>query len=173
MKIVLVAHDPSWLRKFESEASSIRTALGTEVIDIHHIGSTSIPGIAAKPIIDMLLEVTSVEKLGENTSVLEALGYEAKGEFGIPGRRYFRKDDAAGVRQFQVHAFAADSGQVNRHLAFRDYLRSHPAVAEEYSQLKRELAMQYPSDMEAYTDAKTPFIREVERLALAQRSSTA
>ena len=160
-----------WHRKFESEASLIHSAVEPVAVGIHHIGSTSIPGIVAKPIIDMLLEVTSVEALDECTASIEALGYEAKGEFGISGRRYFRKDNATGLREYQVHAFATDSGEVDRHLAFRNYLRSHPAVAEEYSRLKLKLAKQYPTDMVAYTDAKSPFIKATERVALARPGS--
>jgi GrpB-like predicted nucleotidyltransferase (UPF0157 family) len=102
---------------------------------------------------------------------LEASGYEAKGEFGIPGRRYFRKDNSSGNREYQIHAYAEDSAEIERHLAFRDYLRSHPDVAQEYARLKLELSKPYPSDVEAYADAKGPFIRSIERKALAQRRS--
>ncbi len=166
MDIVVVAHDPMWSRKFESEATLVSEVLGSAAVGIHHIGSTAIPSIFAKPIIDILVEVTSLVAVDRRAESLEAHGYEAKGEFGIPGRRYFRKDNAAGIREYQVHAFAADSGEVDRHLAFRDYLRSHPVVAEKYSQLKRELAMQHPYDIEAYRDGKDPFIKATEQVAL-------
>ena len=169
VKIIVVAHDPEWSKKFEAEVTIIREALGPAVVGIHHIGSTAIPGIYAKPIIDMLVEATSLEALDAATPMLEAYGYEAKGEFGIPKRRYFRKDNSDGVREYQVHAFAADSGEVDRHLAFRDYLRSHPAVAEDYSQLKRQLAAQHPEDIESYMAGKDPFIKATERVALARR----
>jgi len=169
--IILVDHDPNWHRKFEAEAELVRTAFGPSAIAIHHIGSTAIPGIMAKPIIDMLVEATTVAAADERIEFLEALGYEAKGEFGIRGRRYFRKDNAYGAREYQIHAFAADSGEIGRHLAFRDFLRSNSEVAQEYSRLKRELSKQYPSDMGAYTDAKGPFIRAIEREALAQQRS--
>ena len=170
MNIVLVAHNPKWRQRFEAEAEIVAAAFGPAVVAIHHIGSTAIPGILAKPIIDMLAEATAIEGVDERTPHIEALGYEAKGEFGIPLRRYFRKD-VSGIREYQIHAFATSSGEVARHLAFRDYLRSHPDVAQEYSQLKRELSKQYPSDMGAYTDAKAPFIKAVERAALAQQRS--
>lgn len=166
-----MAHDPKWIGKFHSEATIIGEALGSVAVGIHHIGSTAVPGIAAKPIIDILVEARSVVAIDENATSLEACGYESMGEFGIPGRRYFRKDNAAGVREYQIHAFAADSREVARHLSFRDYLRSHPAVAEEYSQLKRELAVQHPDDIEAYMDGKASFIKAKERVALAWRGS--
>jgi GrpB-like predicted nucleotidyltransferase (UPF0157 family) len=98
--------------------------------------------------------------------MLEALGYEAKGEFGIPGRRYFRKDDAEGIRTHQVHAFGAGSPGAARHLAFRDYMRAHPGIAREYGALKARLARAHPHDMQAYMDGKDAFVREHERRAL-------
>jgi GrpB-like predicted nucleotidyltransferase (UPF0157 family) len=102
---------------------------------------------------------------------MRAIGYEAMGEFGIPGRRYFRRDSAAGVRTHQIHAFAAGSTHIRRHLAFRDYLRAHPAIAEAYSHLKQKLAVAHPDDIYAYMDGKDPFIKEVEQKALAWDSS--
>src|SRR4051812_35221263 len=104
-EIHLVAHDTTWAAEFDREASVVKKSLGAALIDLHHIGSTAIPGIAAKPVIDMLAVVSSVQDLDRASSALEALGYEAKGEFGIPGRRYFRKDSPSGVRTHQIHAF--------------------------------------------------------------------
>lgn len=167
MNIAVLAHDPGWARKFECEAQLVRAALGSAVTAIHHIGSTAVPGIYAKPIIDMLVEVTSLQAVEQQAATLAAEGYEAMGEFGLPGRRYFRKDNAAGAREYQVHAYAVGSPELERHLAFRDYLRSHSDVAEEYSGLKRRLAKQYPSDIEAYMDGKDPFIKATEEAALA------
>jgi len=167
MSIMVVAHDPKWSRKFEDEAAIVGAALGPAALAIHHIGSTAIPGIFAKPIIDMLVVAPSVEAIDERAASLEAIGYEAKGEFGIPGRRYFRKDNDAGIREYQVHVFAPDSEEVARHLAFRDYLRSHSGAAQEYSQLKRELAELHTCSIESYTDGKDPFIKATVRAALA------
>jgi GrpB-like predicted nucleotidyltransferase (UPF0157 family) len=167
VNVTVVAHDPSWAHKFEREAEVVRTALGAAASTVRHIGSTAIPGIYAKPIIDMLVEVTSLEAADKATPALVAQGCESMGEFGLPGRRYFRKNDAAGVRDYQIHAYAVDSPELERHLAFRDYLRSHSDAAEEYSQLKCRLARQYPSDIEAYTDGKDPFIKATEEVALA------
>ena len=115
----------------------------------------------------MLVEVTSVQAVDANATLLVAQGYEAMGEFGIPGRRYFRKDSGAAVREYQIHAFAASSWETDRHLAFRDYLHSHPVIAQEYSELKRSLGKQFPSDINAYTDGKDSFIKTTEQAALA------
>jgi GrpB-like predicted nucleotidyltransferase (UPF0157 family) len=171
MRIQVVPHNPAWRGQFEEEAGRIAAALGELVVRLHHIGSTAIPGIWAKPIIDMLLEVENIAGLDEHRSKLEVLGYEALGEFGIPGRRYFRKNDAAGVRTHQIHAFAAGSSQIEHHLAFRDYMREHHAAAQAYSALKQQLALAHPNDLEAYMKGKDPFIKEHEAKALAWRSS--
>lgn len=141
-------------------------ALGAVATATHHIGSTAIPGILAKPIIDMLLEVGDLDLLERKTAKLEALGYESLGEFGIAGRRYFRKDDAQGVRTHQIHAFAAGSPHVTRHLAFRDYLRAFPEVAHDYSELKRRLLETCHGSVDAYMEGKDPFIKVVEQAAL-------
>lgn len=172
MNAYIAKHDPTWTKKFENEAEVIRMALGPVASSVHHIGSTSIPEIYAKPIIDILIEVSSIDALDERSMLLEQENYEALGEFGISGRRYFRKDNPAGVREYHVHAFAEGSSEVARHLAFRDYLRSHTAVAKEYSELKIELAERYPSDIEAYINGKNPYIKLTQNLALAWLHST-
>ena len=172
MAFIIEKHDPAWSTKFETEANVVREVFGAVMSAIHHIGSTAIPNICAKPIIDMLVEVESLDALDERTSIIEGEGYEALGEFGIPGRRYFRKDNSTGKREYQIHAFVADSLELDRHIAFRDYLRSHSSIAKEYSDLKVRLAKQHPSDLEAYINGKDPFIKSTEKAALAWWSST-
>jgi GrpB-like predicted nucleotidyltransferase (UPF0157 family) len=138
-------------------------------LELHHIGSTAIPGIVAKPVIDMLGIVPTLEGLDARTHRLTMLGYEALGEFGIPGRRYFRKNAPDGTRTHQLHAFAAGSPEIQRHLDFRDYLRAFPAEAAAYAALKEGLAQRCGGDMGAYTEGKTEFIRAVERRASTWR----
>jgi GrpB-like predicted nucleotidyltransferase (UPF0157 family) len=171
MRIVVVPHDSGWHEQFNAEAGQIATALGPNVVAVHHIGSTAIPTIYAKPILDLLVEVAEIENVDDRTEAMHALGYEAMGEFGIVGRRFFRKDDATGTRTHHVHAFTTGSNEVVRHLAFRDYLLACPDWAERYSTLKRELAAIHADDAEGYMDGKDPFIKEVERLALEWRRS--
>ncbi len=170
-RILVVTHNPAWGNEFEAEAKHIALALGDIVVRLHHIGSTAIPGIFAKPIIDFLMEVEDIVELDDRSSSMEELGYEAMGEFGIPRRRYFRKNNASGVRTHQVHAFEADSPEVERHLAFRDYMIAHPVEAQMYGELKQRLAREHPDDMEAYMDGKDPFIKEHEAKAIAWRLS--
>ena len=164
-RVKVVPHAESWAREFAREVPVIRECLGANTNEIHHIGSTAIPDIFAKPIIDILAEVKSIAEVDGASGAMRGAGYEAMGEFGIAGRRYFRKDDSGGVRTHHVHAFEVGHLDVARHLAFRDYLRSHPEVAREYSDLKRGLAAEHPEDMQSYVDGKYGFIKRVDRVA--------
>ena len=168
--VFLVPHDPCWREHFARESASLERALEGIALQIHHIGSTAIPRICAKPIIDMLVVVGDISKLDESPSRLEALGYEGLGEFGIPGRRYFRKNDSDGNRTHQIHAFQTDSPQIERHLAFRDFMEAHPRYAKQYEALKVQLANQYPNDIGRYADGKDEFIGEMDRKAAAWRA---
>ena len=166
IRVVVVPHDPCWRERYRSESALVAQALAPPFRKAHHIGSTAIAAIHAKPIVDMLVEVADVDAVDERNPAMAAIGYEAMGEFGIAGRRYFRKDDDRGVRRFHVHAFAAGSPEIDRHLAFRDYLIAHPGPAAEYSDLKRKLAAAHPDDIDAYMDGKDAFIKRIEALAL-------
>lgn len=168
-KIEVVPHDPRWREEFEKEAKHIAAALGENVAGVHHIGSTSIPGIYAKPVIDILVEVRDIAEVDKRSAEIESRGYEIMGEFGIAGRRYFRRDNAEGVRTHQVHSFEAGSSEAVRHLAFRDYLIAHPEEARAYSELKKRLAAEHPYSMEDYMDGKDGFIKEMEKRAVAWR----
>ena len=170
--IVLAPHSPTWAAAFEREAAAILGALSDLPFELHHIGSTAVPGIVAKPVIDMLGIVPALDALDVRADRLAALGYEALGEFGIFGRRYFRKDGPDRVRTHQLHAFAVGSPEIQRHLDFRDYLRTFPAEAAAYAALKRDLAGRCGSDMRAYSDGKTEFIRAAERRAAEWRQRT-
>jgi GrpB-like predicted nucleotidyltransferase (UPF0157 family) len=159
-------HRHSWKRDFEVEAARVREVLGSALHRLHHIGSTAISGIYAKPIIDILADVTSLEAVDGRVHGMQVLGYESMGEFGIPGRRFFRKNDSSGMRTHHIHSFVHQSPHIVRHLAFRDYLTAHPETAQAYSGLKRGLVQTCNGDMEAYMDGKDAFIKEVERKAL-------
>lgn len=164
-KVEVVPHNPNWLNLFETESKQIAIALGENVIEINHVGSTSIETIYAKPIIDILVEVKSIAQVDDQNSSMQLFGYQCMGEFGIEGRRFFLKDNLAGIRTHHVHVFEADSSQITRHLAFRDYLDTHLEDAESYSILKRSLADKYPNDIERYMDGKHDLIQEIDRKA--------
>ena len=170
MGVQLLPYDPAWRQAFGEEAARLRGAFGDLFVDLQHIGSTAVPGLLAKPVIDILAVVPRVEALDLQRYVWEALGYEVMGEFGIPGRRYFRRDDPSGRRTHQVHAYGNGSPEVTRHLDFRDYLRASPSVAEAYGALKRRLAQECAGDMGLYSEGKTDFIRDIEHRAAIWRS---
>ncbi len=172
MEVRVKSYDPAWADDFDSAASLAATALGRNVIAVHHIGSTAIPNIFAKPIIDIMIAVTDIDAVDTCTQEMSKLGYEAKGEFGIPTRRYFRKDDIHGKRTHQIHVFPYDSDQIERHLAFRDYLIAHPEWATCYSDLKRDLAEKYSYSIAEYNAGKDSFIKQVDTMASAWRRKT-
>ncbi len=165
MTIEVVEHSPQWSKLFTIEEKHIESILGECLIATHHIGSTSVSSLMAKPIIDILLIVRDIEEIDSYDSGFEALGYECMGEFGIANRRYFRKGGEH--RSHHIHAFDIHSShEITRHLAFRDYLRSHPDVRDAYGALKSKLALAFRHDNDGYCDGKDEFVKQTERDAL-------
>jgi GrpB-like predicted nucleotidyltransferase (UPF0157 family) len=162
--VVIAAYDPDWPRMAADHAERLNV-LGSILVMVHHIGSTSVPGLAAKPIIDLMPLVADLADLDRERWRVEKLGYNWHGELGISGRRYCSLSDRAGVRVAQLHFFKADSPQVQRHIAFRDYLRAHPAVANAYETEKRRARDLHPNDSHAYADEKAAWIRDMEARA--------
>lgn len=164
--ITVVAHDPGWNLLYREEAALIGSVLGENLLEIHHIGSTAVAGLRAKPIIDMMPVVADVRQVDAKSERFRRIGYECMGEFGIAGRRFFRKGGAE--RTHHIHIFeAGNRADIDRHLAVRDYLRAHPEEAEAYGVLKSRLAELYPADIDGYCDGKDFFVKELEREALA------
>jgi GrpB-like predicted nucleotidyltransferase (UPF0157 family) len=164
-RVRVVPHDPAWKEAFEAEAAALRSVLGDEALAIHHIGSTSVPNLRAKPTVDVLVEAREIGNLDDLEAEMAEKDYEAWGEYGIPGRRFFTKDHGPD-RLCNVHVFEAGTPEVEWHLAFRDYLARHPETARAYGDLKGDLAERFPADMEAYMDGKDAFVKRVEREAL-------
>ncbi len=160
-------HNPSWAIQFQDERRKIATVFGEAAVTIHHMGSTSIPGILAKPIIDILVEASDLTKIDDLSQGMVELGYEVVGEFGIRNRRYFRKSRPDGTRTRHVHTFLQGSPEAERHLAFRDFLRCNEAKAQAYSDLKARLTKGGESlSWDDYLDGKDPFIKATEREAV-------
>jgi GrpB-like predicted nucleotidyltransferase (UPF0157 family) len=159
-------YSPDWPAEFQREAARLRELLPGEIVTVHHIGSTSVPGLAAKRVIDLLPLIRSVSRLDDLTGNLEAAGYKAWGEYGLPGRRFFTKDHN-GYRTHNLHFYEANDPDVERHLAFCAFLRKHDSIRDEYGAMKRALFLRLEPDMEAYNAAKDDWIKQVERLALA------
>ena len=165
--ITVIEYSPLWKNKYKEESLLIRNILADNCIAIYHIGSTSVPGLAAKPIIDIMAVVRSLEKVDTVAEKFSEIGYEYLGEFGITGRRYLRK--GGDERTHQIHIFQADDwNNIGRHLAFRDYMRTHKKERDEYAKIKKDLAQEFPYDIDGYCDGKENFVREMEERALAQ-----
>lgn len=167
MSVIISDYDPAWPDLFARERPVLETALGACAETIEHIGSTSVPGLAAKPVIDILVGVGSITEVDICSGAMRAAGYEGLGENGLPGRRYFRKRNPAGERLFHVHIYARESEAFHRHLVFRDYLRAHPERAAEYGALKRQLAGQDLPDRASYVTGKAELVARIEAEALA------
>jgi GrpB-like predicted nucleotidyltransferase (UPF0157 family) len=165
-------YDPRWPGLYEGEKWLLERHSDGRLIAIEHVGSTSVPGLAAKPLVDIMGGVISLADADALVEPYEAIGYQYVPEYEdqLPERRYFRKpsDLITRVTLFHLHVVEVDSEFWTRHLLFRDYLRSHPDVADEYAMLKRRLAVEYASDPLGYTDAKTDFIRSIEARAAAR-----
>ncbi|MBI5284928.1 MAG: GrpB family protein [Chloroflexi bacterium] len=180
--IVIADYDPAWPARFLAERQLIlRTCPSGAFARIEHVGSTAVPGLAAKPIIDMMPGLRSLDGAPALIPLLASIGYEYVAEFehdtaagpGMPFRRYFRKDEA-GERAFHMHMVEGGGDFWIDHLLFRDYLRAHPEAASEYARLKRELAARYNAALSdrseintGYTDHKTEFIESIQAKARA------
>lgn len=164
--ITVLDYDARWPQDYERERARLADILKDNGLAMYHIGSTAVPGLAAKPIIDIMAVVRSLEQVDAVAEQFSAIGYEYLGEFGIAGRRYLRK--GGDERTHQVHIFQAEDWQnISRHLAFRDYMRSHEKERAAYAQLKKNLARQFPYDIDGYCDGKEQFVREIEARALS------
>ncbi len=162
-RIRIVEYDPEWPDRYETERRQIASALGPLALAIEHVGSTAVPGLPAKPVIDLMVAVANLDAVAACIPPLATLGYEYSPEYEstVPERRFFQKGPVE-ARSYHLHVVELDSWFWKRLLLFRDYLRAHPDVAHEYVRLKRLLADLHGTDRRAYSDAKTTFVREVE-----------
>lgn len=162
-KIEVVPYENYWSEKFQQEARRLQEAI-PETVKVHHIGSTSVPGLAAKPIIDMIMEVENIECIDSWQQQFYDLGYIAKGENGISGRRFYIHGTEE-KRSYHLHVYGRGNPEITRHLAFRDYMRAHCEEARAYALLKKELAETYTYDADQYVEGKTEFIRAIDEKA--------
>ncbi len=162
--IEVVNYDPHWKDIFEKEKVLLTKAIGANAVKVEHIGSTSVVGLAAKPVIDILIEVTSLDELDTSNRKLEALGYLTKGDNGISGRRYFQKGGVQ--RSHHVHAFQTNDLHLHRHRVFKEYLIAHVEIALEYGSIKKEAAYKSENNINVYMALKNDFIQKHEKLAL-------
>ncbi|MFC7064183.1 GrpB family protein [Halobacillus seohaensis] len=163
-KVEVCSYNEKWPLMFAEEVEKLKLIFGNEIIDIYHIGSTSVPGLKAKPIIDIMPVVKDIDLIDKYNQDMQAIVYEPKGENGIPKRRYFQK--GGDNRSHHVHIYQVGSYEIKRHLAFRDYLRNHQHVKKSYGELKEELSQQFPNDIESYINGKVRLVQEIEVKAL-------
>jgi GrpB-like predicted nucleotidyltransferase (UPF0157 family) len=156
----LVDYDPRWATLFIEESARLRPALQPLGVTLEHVGSTAVPGLAAKPVLDILAGYESAAALPACIAALAAAGYLHRGEQGIPGREFFRRGEP---RAYHIHLAERGGGFWTEHLTFRDALRAQPALRDAYARLKQELAARYPRDRAAYIEGKGPFVREILR----------
>jgi GrpB-like predicted nucleotidyltransferase (UPF0157 family) len=158
MAIELVPHDPLWSLHYDEAQQVLSRVLGGYVVDIQHVGSTSIPGIMAKPVVDIAVAIESYPLPDSVLETVKALGYTYWGEYGIPRRHlFFTRESVPG---FNIHINELSNEEFQRHVLFRDFLRAHPEVAREYETLKMELAAQH-TVVNDYAESKSEFVQGV------------
>ena len=164
MKVRLTDYSVTWSLMFHTEAQFLKTIFGDEIIKCEHFGSTSVYGMKAKPVIDMMCIVKNIEKVDLFNNIMEYLGYDVVGEWGISGRRLFRKGGEN--RTHHIHFYQLNNPEIARHLIFRDYLKAHPQEVTNYSRFKEALAQRYDTTSQ-YSPAKKKFVSEMEQKALS------
>ncbi|MGM9924863.1 MAG: GrpB family protein [Bacillus sp. (in: firmicutes)] len=162
-KVEVVPFQSSWASAFQQEADWLKAIWREDLLAVHHIGSTSIKGMCAKPIIDIMLVVKDINRADSFNEEMMGIGYEPMGENGIEGRRFFRK--GGNERTHHVHVFEEGNQEIERHLLFLDYLREHPQEARAYAELKGRLAADHPKDIDSYIEGKDAFIKAVDEAA--------
>lgn len=167
-RVVLNPFSSKWAQAYLMEENRLSRALNHSTFKFFHIGSTSIPEMAAKPILDILLTVPSLEILDETQNKFESLGYEYKGEYGIAGRRYCVLYSSEKTKGYvHLHAFLEKSPEAETHLLFRDFLRARPEVAKEYKKMKLRFVNEMNLSRETYSESKGPFIKKILEDAMA------
>ena len=161
--VVVLPYDEGWKQDFLKIKQELQDALGQLAIDIEHVGSTSVEGLSAKPIIDIDVVVEDNTVLKDAVAALERAGYEHEGNLGIPGREAFRYEGKEHLRTHHLYVCPKDSPELKRHVAFRDDLRCHPEAVKEYSRIKEEGAKLYPYDIDGYIEYKSPFINRISK----------
>lgn len=157
--IEVVPHQAEWKNDYANEEKKIKNVFKDELISIHHIGSTSIPGICAKPVIDIMVIVRDIWKVDMLNDEMLTIGYFSKGEYGIKGRRFFVKGQHN--RTHNVHVYQAGHYEILSQLNFRDYLIAYPDEAKRYEKLKQELSEKFKFDIDKYNEGKDSFIKEI------------
>jgi len=159
--VTVLPYCERWDQDFAQIRDELRQALGPLALSIEHVGSTSVRGLSAKPIIDIDIVIRDYSWFEAVVSALKAIGYYHEGDLGIAGREAFGYDGKDHLQKHHLYVCAQDSAELKRHLAFRDYLRSHPEAVNEYSRIKEEGAALFPDDIGKYIEYKAPFVERI------------
>ena len=159
--IVVVPYDEKWKLSFEQIAGELSAVLDDLALSIEHVGSTSVPGLAAKPIIDIDVVIEDESKLQAVIGALAKIGYQYEGNLGIPGREAFGYEGKTHLMEHHLYVCPKNSPELRRHLSFRDYLRGHPEAVKEYSRIKEEAARLFPHDIDGYINHKGTLIEKI------------
>lgn len=159
--IIVVPYNKKWPDEFAAIKKEIEDKLGDLIIRIEHVGSTSVVGLSAKPIIDLDVVIQDYSVFDEVIIKLKEIGYNYQGDLGIKEREAFFYDGKPHLQTHNLYVCPQNSRELNRHITFRNYLRDHPEAVKKYSQVKIEGAKLYPSDIDKYLEHKTPFIHEI------------
>lgn len=162
-QVIVEKYDEAWAQDFRQIEQELKEALGDLALRIEHVGSTSVKGLSAKPIIDLDIVIPDYSRFDAVVAALETIGYTHEGDLGIPGREAFKYSGKEHLRRHHLYVCPETSGELKRHLAFRDYLRSHPEAVREYSRVKEEGAALYPEDIDKYIEYKSPCIEKIYR----------
>lgn len=162
-RVVVVPWDAGWESDFRAIRDEIAPALGGLTLGIEHVGSTSVPGLSAKPIIDIDVVIPDASALDAAIAALRGIGYRHEGDLGIAGREAFDYDGKPHLRRHHLYVCPRNSAELRRHIAFKGYLRAHPEAVREYSRIKEAGAALYPDDIDGYIAHKSPFIEGVYR----------
>jgi GrpB-like predicted nucleotidyltransferase (UPF0157 family) len=155
-KVTVVDYDPTWPHTFERLRADIWPLIQDVATGIEHVGSTSVPGLEAKPVVDMTIVVPHPPAMKAVIGRLAVIGYRHRGDLGIPGREAFERPE--GTPDHHLYACVEGNDGLRNHLALRGYLRAHPEAAAEYGRLKRDLADRYADDIDGYVEGKSEFI---------------
>ena len=161
--VVVLPYDAGWERDFSEIRIELQAALGELALAIEHVGSTAVPGLSAKPNIDIDVVIRDYASFDAVVSALTAIGYHHEGDLGIAGREAFGYEGKDHLRKHHLYVCPQDSLELKRHIAFRDYLRDHPDAAREYSRIKEEGAALHPHDIDGYIEHKSAFIARIYR----------
>ena len=162
-RVIVESYNSEWKKDFEDIRSELMAVLEGKVISVEHVGSTSVEGLSAKPVIDIDVVIEDEDAFPEVKAAMESIGYTHEGDLGIKGRESFKYTGKEHLRKHHLYVCTKDADELKRHISFRDYLRTHPEAVREYGRIKEEGAKLYPLDIDSYIEHKAPFIEGIYR----------